>query len=94
MQTIPWWSICAKSAAPNPQALAAKREVRSRPHLEAYRCSFDRDEEREHFLLANRRLAMLFASIQRVVRQGYSTVAAMELLRLSEQPLVLWQEHR
>jgi hypothetical protein len=37
---------------------------------------------------------MLFASIQRVVRQGYSTVAAMELLRLPEQPLVLWQEHR
>lgn len=61
----------------------------------------DLHQEREHLILADRHLAEgeqriteQFALIQRMTRQGYDTAVAEDLLRLLEQTLTVWQEHR
>jgi hypothetical protein len=61
----------------------------------------DLHQERNHLILADRhlvegeqRITEQLALIQRMTRQGYDTVVANDLLRLLEQTLTLWQEHR
>jgi len=61
----------------------------------------DLQREREDLLLADRhlaagerRIAGQRALIQRMTEHGYNTTTARDLLRLLEETMVLWQDHR
>ena len=61
----------------------------------------DLRQEREHLILADRHLAAgqqrivaQTALIARMTEHDYNTATARDLLRLLQQTLVTWQEHR
>ncbi len=61
----------------------------------------DLDQERQHLILADRHLAAgeqriseQLALIQRLTGQGYETTRAKDLLRLLEETIATWQDHR
>ncbi|PVE24121.1 hypothetical protein DC522_12590 [Microvirga sp. KLBC 81] len=61
----------------------------------------DLQREREDLILADRHLAAgeqrisgQIALIRRMTEQGCDTTTARELLRLLEETMVLWQDHR
>jgi hypothetical protein len=47
-----------------------------------------------HLAAGEQRIADQVALIQRLTEQGYNTTAARDLLRLLEETMVLWQDHR
>ncbi|WP_414471029.1 hypothetical protein [Microvirga sp. M2] len=61
----------------------------------------DLDRERAHLILADRhlvageqRVAGQIALIQRITEHGRDSTTARDLLRLLEETMVLWQDHR
>ena len=47
-----------------------------------------------HLAAGEQRIAEQLALIQRMTREGYDTAIARDLLRLLEETMVTWQEHR
>ncbi|MBB3021538.1 hypothetical protein FHR70_004639 [Microvirga lupini] len=61
----------------------------------------DLDQERADLILADRhlaageqRIAEQRALIRRMTEHGFNTATARDLLRLLEETMILWQEHR
>jgi len=61
----------------------------------------DLQREREDLITADRhlaageqRIAEQIALIQRMTREGYDTVLARDLLRLLEETMATWKDHR
>ena len=48
----------------------------------------------QHLAAGEQRISEQIALIQRMSEQGYNTATARDLLRLLEQTMVLWQDHR